>query len=569
MSDTSAPGAVTSTGQDDRLPMIDHTLDDLLRRNAADAPEKAALVFHGAVKTYARLDREVTALAGYLQKVCGVAKGDRVGLMMQNAPQFVVATYAIIRAGGIVVPLNVMNRTEELQVIASHAAIGTVLAAQDLAIRFRPLLEAGALRHLIVARYADETEAGASDPPPRSPSPAEATLPHGAVPWSQALSGGASFDAVPLSPSDLCFLPYTAGSTGQPKGCMHSHVSVLSAVRCITRWFGLARDDVFLTAAPMFHVVGLQAGMNAAMAVGGTSVLLPRWDRDAAAQLIRDFRVTAWPTVPTALIDFLGRPDIDRRDLASLRVLWGGGSAMPEAVARRLFDLTGLRFIEAYGMTETMAPATNNPIDRPKDQCAGLPALGTLIRLIDPETQEPVPPGELGEVVISGPQVMQGYWQNPEATAEAFVMIDGVRYLRSGDLGRLDDEGYLFIVDRLKRMINASGYKVWPSEVETRLYAHPAIDDVCVIAARDPYRGETVKAVVVPKPGCTLTADDLMDWARDRMAAYKIPRLVEIVDALPKSGAGKVLWLLLQQREDARASLLPAPSQGSPAEGGR
>ena len=549
-----------STWHDPGLPAIDRTLDDLLRENAMRAPGKAALVFYGAVKTYGELDREVSALAAYLQKACAVAKGDRVGLMMQNAPQFVVGTYAIIRAGGIVVPINVMNQAGELEFLVGHAGMDTVLVAEDMVARFSPLLDRGVLRQLVVARYADETDPGLAVPLPPFISARGMELPAGAVPWSQALSSGASLDPVAIAPSDLCLMPYTAGSTGQPKGCMHTHVSVLSAVRCMTDWFHFGPDDVFLAAAPMFHVVGLQAGMNAAMAVGGTSVILPRWDRDVAATLIRDFRVTAWPTVPTAVIDFLARPDFDRHDLASLRVLWGGGSAMPEAVAKKLFDLTGLRFVEGYGMTETMAPATTNPPDRPKDQCAGLPALGTLIRLIDPETHMPTPAGEVGEVVISGPQVMQGYWQNPEATTEAFVILDGHRFLRSGDLGRLDDAGYLYIVDRLKRMINASGFKVWPSEVETTLYAHPAIHDVCVITARDPYRGETVKAVVVLKPGASLTIDALQDWARDHMAAYKIPRMIEIVDALPKSGAGKVLWRDLQRREDARWANQPAPA---------
>lgn len=536
------------------LPEIADTLDDALRRNASQAPEKTALVFYGAIKTNANLDSEVTALAGYLQKTCGVAKGDRVGLFMQNTPQFVVGFYAIIRAGGVVVPINAMNQTRELAYLARHAAIGTVLTAQDMAERVAPLLADGTLRHLVVALYQDEIDENQSVALPDFISAAPMDLPEGAAAWSEALSSGQPFDHVALAPGDLCIMPYTSGSTGHPKGCMHTHATTLRAVRCITEWFGLKDDDVFLAAAPMFHVVGMQAGMNAAMAVGGTSVILPRWDRDVAAQLIRDFGVTAWPTVPTAVIDFLGRPDLDKGDLASLRKLWGGGSAMPEAVAQKLYELTGLRFVECYGMSETMAPATNNPMDRPKDQCAGLPALGTEIRLVDPDTLEATPQGEVGEVLISGAQVMLGYWQDPEATDEAFVTLEGKRFLRSGDLGRFDEDGYLFIVDRLKRMINASGFKVWPSEVETRLYAHPAIQDVCVIAASDAYRGETVKAVVVLKPGASLTADDLRGWAKDRMAAYKIPRLVEIVDALPKSGAGKVLWRELQERETALSS---------------
>jgi len=529
-------------------------LDDNLRRAAAGQPDKTALVFYGARKTYAELEGEVTALAAYLQKTCNVRHGDRVGIFMQNAPQYVAGFYAILRAGGVVVPINSMNQTGELAYLARDAGFRTVVCALELASRCAPLLKDGALHHLVVADYRDALEGVSQSILPDFLKEGPEALPDGAVAWSEALASGQVMDPVALAPEDLCALPYTSGTSGRPKGCMHTHVSTLSAVRCVTQWFGLGPDDVFLAAAPMFHVVGLQAGMNAAIAVGGTSVILPRWDREVAAQLIREFGVTAWPTVPTAVIDFLARPHPASDDLASLRHLWGGGSAMPEAVARKLHALTGLRFAECYGMTETMAPATNNPEERPKDQCAGLPALGTEIKVVDPETLTDMEQGEVGEVLIFGPQVMQGYWQKPEATAEALVTLDGKRFLRSGDLGRFDEDGYLFVVDRLKRMINASGFKVWPSEVEARLYAHPAIKEACVISAKDPYRGETVKAIVVLEDGATLDVEALKLWARDQMAAYKIPKLLETVDALPKSGAGKVLWRALQDREDALAA---------------
>ena len=225
---------------------------------------------------------------------------------------------------------------------------------------------------------------------------------------------------------------------------------------------------------------------------------------------------------------------------------------MPAAVADRLRDLTGLDFLEGYGMTETIAPATANPPHAPKAQCGGLPCFGTDVLICDPETHSPLPMGETGEILIAGPQLMLGYWQNPQADAETFVQIGGRRYLRSGDLGRMDDQGYVYILDRLKRMINASGYKVWPTEVESHLYRHPAIAEACVIGARDAYRGETVKAVVVLRPGASLTQQELTDWAHGQMAAYKVPRLLELTKALPKSGAGKVLWRKLQERETAR-----------------
>jgi len=234
--------------------------------------------------------------------------------------------------------------------------------------------------------------------------------------------------------------------------------------------------------------------------------------------------------------------------------LSGGGAAMPEAVAKRLQDKFNIEFVEGYGLTETMAPSHINPPERPKKQCLGMPIFDVDSRVVDPDTFRELPPGEVGEIIVNGPQVLVGYWNNPKATAEAFVEIDGKRFLRTGDLARTDEDGYFFLVDRLKRMINASGFKVWPAEVESMLYQHPAVQEACVIAARDPHRGETVKAVVVLKPDARgkVSGQDIIGWASKEMAAYKYPRIVEFVDALPKSATGKVQWRLLQEQENSR-----------------
>lgn len=534
------------------LPPFTHTLDDNLRNAATRLPEKPALVFYGAATSYAELDDEVTRIAGYLQSVAGVQPEDRVGLYMQNAPQFVAGYYGIIRAGGVVVPVNAMNLTEETEYIVENAGIKVMLAAQEQVAQLAPLHQAGHLSHVIVTAYADALPRPIPDFVPDEIAAPKAALPEGFTAWSDMLAANAPFSPAAITPESLCVLPYTSGSTGRGKGCMHTHQTVLHAVACMTEWFGIGEDDVYLAAAPMFHVVGMQAGMNSPIALGGTSVILPRWNRDVAAALIREFRVTAWPTVPTAVIDFLNRDDLQKDDLASLRVIWGGGIAMPAAVAEKLHGMTGLSFLEGYGMTETIAPATANPPHRPKTQCGGLPCIGTDVVIADPETHVPLQPGEVGEILIAGPQVLLGYWQNPEADAESFVEIEGKRFLRSGDLGRQDDEGYIYIVDRLKRMINASGYKVWPTEVEAHLYRHPDIAEACVIGAEDPYRGQTVKAIVVLRPSAKMDAKGLATWAHDHMAAYKVPRLLEIVDELPKSGTGKVLWRELQLAEDAK-----------------
>ena len=239
--------------------------------------------------------------------------------------------------------------------------------------------------------------------------------------------------------------------------------------------------------------------------------------------------------------------------LVDASALQRGGAAMPQAVAEKLFQQFGLRFVDGYGLTETAAPSHSNPPDAPKQQCLGIPNIGTDSRVVDPTTLRPCAVGESGEILIHGPQVFKGYWQNRAATEAAFVEIDGKSFFRSGDLGRVDDEGYFFMTDRLKRMINASGFKVWPAEVEALLFRHPAVQEACVISTRDAYRGETVKAVIVLRANAKETTEkDITEWAHANMAAYKAPRIVEFVDALPKSGAGKVMWRALQEREANR-----------------
>jgi fatty-acyl-CoA synthase len=294
--------------------------------------------------------------------------------------------------------------------------------------------------------------------------------------------------------------------------------------------------------------------MNALIYAGGTSVVLPRWDRKVAAEAIMHYRVTNWTCIPTMIIDLFGLPDLDRYDLSSITYLSGGGAAMPEAVAARIKQLWNLDFIEGYGLSETIAASHINPTAHPKKQCLGIPICGTDSRIIDPDTLAEQPQGTSGEIITHGPGVFVGYWNDPEKTKAAFIEHDGKRFFRTGDLARIDEEGFFFMVDRLKRMINASGFKVWPAEVEAMLYQHPMIQEVCIIGAKDEYRGETVKAVVVPRAQFkdTIKPEDICEWAREHMAAYKIPRLVEFVDALPKSGTGKVMWRTLQEAEAAK-----------------
>ena len=309
-----------------------------------------------------------------------------------------------------------------------------------------------------------------------------------------------------------------------------------------------------MAVAPFFHVTGMQGSMNGPIYNGNTVVLLPRWDRVVAAECVQRYGIASWTAVPTMIQDFFMNPDIDRYDLSSIRKLSGGGAAMPAAVAQRLLD-RGITYYEGYGLSETISPTHLNPPDRPKQQCLGIPIYGVDSRIVDPVTLAERPAGEVGEIVTHGPQVFLGYWNKPEDTAQAFIQIDGKRFLRTGDLGRVDEDGYFFMVDRLKRMINAAGFKVWPSEVETLMYRHPAVLEACVIGASDAHRGETVKAVVVLRPEWRgrIEGREVIDWCREQMAAYKAPRIVDFVDALPKSGSGKIQWRELQDGEAAAA----------------
>jgi len=536
-----------------------------LEVSAMRYPDKAALVFYDAAISYARLQDESERLAAHLQQRCGVRRGDRVLLYLQNSPQFVIGYYAILRADAVVVPVNPMNLSEELRHYVLDAGARTILAPQDLWAQVRPLLHEGlaaaaadaqapGLRHAVVAAYGDYLTAPTDLAVPAFVSaPREPVEEPGACAWMDALAAGLRPAPIAAGPDDLAVMPYTSGTTGQPKGCMHTHRSVMYNTVSGGIWLGTTPDAVSLTVLPLFHVTGMQGGMNSPLYTGSTIVLLPRWDRDAAAQLIARYRVTNTQMIVTMVVNLLSNPRLAEYDLSSIRRLSGGGAAMPEAVAAKLQELCQIDYIEGYGMSETMAATHINPPDRPRKQCLGIPIFDVDARVVDPATFTELPPGEVGEIIVHGPQLMQGYWGQAEATAQAFVTLDGKRFLRTGDLARTDDDGYFFMVDRLKRMINASGYKVWPAEVEALMYAHPAIQEVCVIAAQDARRGETVKAVVVLRDAFRgqVSEQDIVDWAHGHMAAYKSPRLVSFVDSLPKSGTGKVQWRALQERESA------------------
>lgn len=535
------------------------TLWSNLDVSARRYPEKTAFVFFDTELTFRQLHRAVESLAGWLRRAAGVVAGDRVPICFQNSPQLVIAYYAILRCDAVVVPVNPMNKAAELSHYIIDPEAKVAICASDVAdewIRANESLSAAQrLNHLLVARYSDMmTDAALASPTcPISWRPwltAAPALPDYATPWRDALDANLRAPMSTASADDLAVLPYTSGTTGLPKGCMHTHRTILHNVIAGAAWGNATPEGVSLAVVPMFHITGMLYGLHAPIYLGCTAVIMPRWDRELAGALISKHRVNSWTMIPTMIVDLLASPNVDSFDLTSINYIGGGGAAMPQAVAEKLFVQFGLRFVEGYGLTETAAPSHSNPPDAPKQQCLGVPYMSTEARVVNPDTLIECDIGEPGEILIHGPQVFKGYWRNESATKAAFVEIEGKQFFRSGDLGRVDEDGYFFIQDRIKRMINASGYKVWPAEVEALLFRHPAIQEACIIAAADTHRGETVKAVVVLRTNAKqTTAEEIIQWAHNNMAAYKAPRVVEFVESLPKSGSGKVMWRALQERE--------------------
>ena len=537
-----------------------------LQVSAMRYPERLALVFMGQTWTYSQLLNAAERIASSLRQM-GVQKGDRVVLDMQNCPQLVIAHFAILRLDAVVVPVNPMNRMEELKHYIldpdAKVAVTTADLAPELAAASNALPAQEGLKHLLVTQFTDVFDADAVSPEEMPEAWRPWLLTTHALPelmggevhaWQDAMQTSIDLADVSATSQDLAVLPYTSGTTGLPKGCMHTHGTIMHNALASGLWSNGTAENKCLCVVPMFHITGMVSVMHASLYLGATLVLMPRWDRDVAGRLISKWKITHWTNIPTMVIDLLGSPNLSTYDLSSLQNIGGGGAAMPEAVAQKLFELFNLKYIEGYGLTETAAPSHTNPPDDSKQQCLGIPFMSVDARVVDPETLKELPMGQSGEIVISGPQVFKGYWKRPEATANAFFELDGKSFFRSGDMGRVDAEGYFFMTDRLKRMINASGFKVWPAEVEALMFKHPAIQEACIISTRDAYRGESVKAVVVLRSSHKglVSEQDIVDWCRDTMAVYKVPRVVEFMDALPKSGSGKVMWRALQEAEMAK-----------------
>ena len=493
------------------------TLSQVLDASVRKNPDKVAAIFEDVSLTYSELKKKTEQLAAHLQRVCEVKPGERVLLDMQNGIDFVVACLGILRADAVVVPVSPMNVASELAHYLKDSDARIAITEEDLSSRFSSL----SLQEVVVPGKTTFTE--------KNPTPSAS------------------------KPDDLCVMPYTSGSTGNPKGCMHTHATVLHNVVGACAWKNITDKTVALATAPFFHVTGLIHSFLSTIYASGTMVIQRRWDPHSAAILVERHRCTHWDNVPTMVVDLLSHPEAMKHDVSSLKFIFGGGAAMPEAIAQKLFEVCGVRYIEGYGMTETISQTHVNPPQNPKKQCLGIPTFDTESLVVDPESFSPVKTGEQGEIVVRGPQLLKGYWKNEKSFRDSWCEVGGKSFFRTGDLGRTDEDGYFYISDRLKRMINAAGFKVWPAEVEAAMYKHPAIKECCIIASPDERRGETVKLVAVLKEEfASVTGEEILSWSKTQMATYKAPRLIEFTDALPRTASGKLMWRALQEREFAR-----------------
>lgn len=526
------------------------SLYENLQISARRYPEHDAIFYYGNVLSYWQLDTEVNALAGFLQQRLGVAAGDKVLLFMQNSPQFIISYYAIARANAVVVPINPMLTAHELEFYIRDCEIKTVLTGQELYSKIEPLIGSTTLQNVIAAAYSEYKGTNY-----QGILPAEVELPRVAFNqpnhflWKEAIAANYEPGEHIAKADDVVVIPYTSGTTGLPKGCMHTNRTVQANTVGAYYWMRTTMNTVHLQTLPLFHVTGMVHSMHAPIFAGSKMVIMTRWDRESAVELIKSQRCTHWTAIATMIIDFLVNPALNKEDIASLLSISGGGAALPEAVGEKLFKMTGLYFVEGYGLSETIAQTHFNPDERPKMQCLGIPSFDVDARIIEPSTGKELEMGEVGEIVVHGPQVMIGYYNRDEENKHAFIEMEGKRFFRTGDIGRYDEDGYFFMVDRVKRMINASGFKVWPAEVEAYLYKHPAIQQAVVVGVPDPRRGETVKAFVILNSEFEgrVSEEEIVEWSKKHMAAYKYPREIEFRKQFPLTSSGKILWSKLQE----------------------
>lgn len=538
---------------DSRVPKVyepEKSLPENISDHAREMPGKVAISFYGYDMSYKELDEAINRFAGGLISL-GAGKGDRVALFMQNCPQFVISYFGTLRAGGVVVSLNPMFKQAELEYELNDSGAETLITLDFLYPEIKRAGDRIRLKNIIVTSLRDYLPQKPALPLPPEMEQQKATF-NNTLDFMQFLreSTAQTVHRVAVLKDEVALLQYTGGTTGIPKGSIHTHYSLAHAAGTSKLWFNCNRDDVHMGVTPFFHIMGMLQCMCAALATGGRLVILSRFLPDAVAEAITKYKCTFWITNTTAIIALLEWSQISQYDLGSLRIVWHGGASMPAAVSKRLKQLVPQAiFGEGYGLTETLSQGgVNTPLSRPKQGFIGIPNISVDLKIVDLKTgTKELVPGEEGEIIIKGQTIMAGYWNKPQETSE--VLKEG--WLYTGDIGRMDEEGYVSVVGRKKELIKCSGYSVFPSEVEGLLHRHPAVSEVSVIGIPDPYRGETPKAFILLRPEYRgkIREQDIVEWAKEEMATYKRPRTVEFREELPKSAAGKVLRRVLAEEE--------------------
>lgn len=515
--------------------------------------KRPAICYFDSALTYEELDQLSDAFACWLLDV-GLKRGDRVALYMQNVPQFVISQFGVWKAGGVVVPLNPMYRERELEYYFKDAGVRVLVCLESL---YRDVAK-GVAQRCGVEKVVTTSELDfIGGPVPGALRESAKLSGLGTVDFLSAVEGlrGSRPPLVELGGEDIAYLTYTSGTTGPPKGAMNTHGNVVYNSEVYRHCWRLGPEDVILGVAPLFHITGMVAHIGACVCSGIPLVLFYRFDAPTAWEMVERWKVSLIMGAITAFIALMNDPGVRQRDITSFKKAFSGGAPVSPAIVERFESLTGCYIHNVYGLTESTSPTHLVPLGMraPVDPSTGalsigLPIPGHEARIVDLEDRaRELEPGEVGELAVKGPGIVPGYWNRPEETA--YAIRDG--WLFTGDVGTMDRDGWFYILDRKKDMIIASGFKVWPREVEDVLYQHPAVREAAVVGVPDEYRGETVKAFVALKEEFRgkVREEELIGFCRERMAAYKYPRMVEFVDEVPKTLTGKFLRRALRERE--------------------
>lgn len=554
------PAEISKTLDYERIP-----LQEFLTRSSDKYPDKTAMHFLGKDISFKEFHQSALKFANYLTTI-GISKGDRVAIMLPNCPQSAIAYYGILYIGAVVVQTNPLYTEREVAYQMTDSGAKAIISLDILYPRISKIVKETELEHVIITGIKDYL-----------PFPKNLIYPfiqkkeHGVKVKVEHRGMNHLFTEImksakpdPVSytfdyDEDIALLQYTGGTTGPPKGVMLTHANLIANVKMCDAWLYKCKEgeEVLMGILPFFHVYGMTTVLILSVMQGNKMVLVPKFDFETALKTIDKQKPTLFPGAPTIYIGLLNHPDLEKYDLSSIKACISGSAALPVEVQEKFEKITGGRLVEGYGLTETSPVSHANFVwseERMKGS-VGVPWPDTDSCILGPDSTEPLANGEIGEIAIKGPQVMKGYWNRPEDTEQTFR--NG--WFMTGDLGYMDDQGYFYVVDRKKDIIIASGFNIYPREIEEILYEHEAVQECVVAGIPDPYRGETVKAYIVLKQGATVTEEELDKYCRENLASFKIPRLYEFRNELPKTAVGKILRRALVDEEKKRAEkeLLP------------